>query len=63
MNITTTVKYKMIHLVIEDGGTRIEYDIWQSELIHFKKMLESAIEDIDYMLEKRKREATSKKRN
>ena len=52
MNITTRLKSSWVELIIEDGSTTINYDIWKNELVEVKAMLENAIDDIDHMIEK-----------
>jgi hypothetical protein len=52
MIITTRVKSNWVELTIEDSNTVINYDVWKHELQDVKLMLQSAIEDIDYMINK-----------
>jgi hypothetical protein len=56
MNITTRVKSSWVELIIEDGSTTINYDIWKNELVEVKAMLENAIDDIDHMIKKTQEE-------
>ena len=53
MTITTRVKWSWVELTIENGGTTVSYDICKNELAKFKDMLKDAIEDIDYLIEKK----------
>ncbi len=52
MRITTKIKSSWLELTIEDRDTTICYDVWKNELEQFKAMLQDAIDDIDYMIEK-----------
>ena len=52
MNITTRVKDSWVELTIEDGNLIINYNIWRNDLVEIKEMLENAIDDINYMIEK-----------
>ena len=52
MKITTRIKSSWVELIIEDGSTTINCDIWKNELVEVKAMLENAIDDIDHMIEK-----------
>lgn len=52
MIIRTRVKSNWIELTVEDGSVTISYDIWKSELVKIKEMLEFAIDDINYMIDK-----------
>ncbi len=52
MNITTRVKNSWVELTIEDGNLIINYNIWRNDLVEIKEMLENAIDDINYMIEK-----------
>ena len=56
MNITTRLRSSWVELIIEDGSTTMNCDIWKDELFKVKAMLENAIDDIDHMIEKTQEE-------
>lgn len=52
LEIKTQIKHRWVELTITEGNTTITYDIWKGELEDVKSIMENAIEDINYMIEK-----------
>ena len=54
MKITTRVKdyYDWVELIIEDGNTKLEIDLYEDDLNQAKIELEQALKDIIYLIDK-----------
>ena len=52
LEIKTRIKHIWVELTITEGSTTITYDICKGELEDVKAIMQNAIEDINYMIEK-----------